>query len=99
MLYQLASEEEKHDLDRYEGVPVAYKDLVLPVWMLDDRGMVVGEVDAICYVDELRTTPGKPRQEYVGRMNRGIKEASKEWALPDDYVRSEMRTYIPSLKK
>lgn len=96
VLWQLDSAEEKDSLDRAEGVRLGcYQDALLPVEILDREERVVGVVWALCYVDPWRTTVGPPHEEYVGRMNLGIKEASVEWGLPERYVRDVMRMYIP----
>jgi len=50
-------------------------------------------VRALVYVDEVRTQPGKINQEYIGRMNRAIRE-SVELGLPQGWVDAVMRKYI-----
>lgn len=104
ILYQLASPAEKDRLDRYEGVPWAYEDLVLDVEQLSGGGGVPAlaagaasrsTVRALVYVDRARVSPAAPRAEYVVRMNAGIREAGAEWGLPRGYVRDVMRRYIP----
>lgn len=107
VLYRLASPAEKERLDRYEGVPWAYEDLVLDVEQLPPAaggGATGGNSDssskevvrALVYVDRARVKPSAPRAEYVVRMNAGIREAGAEWGLPGWYVRDVMRRYIPS---
>lgn len=106
VLYRLASPAEKERLDRYEGVPWAYEDLVLDVEQLPPPaaggGATGGSSDsskkvvrALVYVDRARVKPSAPRAEYVVRMNAGIREAGAEWGLPGWYVRDVMRRYIP----
>ena len=51
-------------------------------------------IRALVYVDELRTTRGVISQEYIGRMNRGIKESVK-LGLPQGWVDGVMRKFIP----
>lgn len=109
VLYRLASAAEKARLDGYEGVPLAYEDLVLDVEQQQQQQLssssgssgsapkkVVMVVRALVYVDRRRVTPSAPRAEYVVRMNNGIREAVAEWGLPRDYVRDVMRRYIPA---
>lgn len=100
VLYRLSSPEEKRRLDRYEGVPWAYEDLVLGVEQLESGGVGGSSstvmVQALVYVDRARVKPSAPRAEYVVRMNAGIREAGAEWGLPRGYVRDVMRRYIPS---
>ncbi|KAJ9143569.1 hypothetical protein NKR19_g6816 [Coniochaeta hoffmannii] len=55
---------------------------------------------ALVYVDTRRTGEGRPREEYIGRMNRGIEEAgnlgpAERLPLPGWYVRDVMRRFIP----
>lgn len=96
VLWQLHSQDEKALLDQYEGVGLGcYEDVLLPVEMLEKEENVVGVVWALVYVDALRTTAGAPQEEYVGRMNRGIEEARREWGLPGRYVRAQIRKFIP----
>ncbi|KAI0506712.1 hypothetical protein F5B22DRAFT_441072 [Xylaria bambusicola] len=52
------------------------------------------EVELLAYVDPYRVTPSAPKEEYIDRMNLGIKEASK-WGLHASYVNEVMRSYIP----
>lgn len=109
VLYRLASPAEKQCLDRYEGVPWAYEDLVLDVQQLSGGvpAEATGEssnssaakpvtVRALVYVDRARVSPSAPRAEYVVRMNAGIREAGAEWGLPRGYVQDVMRRYIPA---
>lgn len=49
-----------------------------------DRQQELRWAKVLVYVDEYRTTEGPIRENYIGRMNRGIKEAvalglSKQW--------------------
>lgn len=52
-------------------------------------------VRGLVYVDEIRTQPGKINQEYIGRMNRAIRE-SVELGLPQPWVDAVMREFIPA---
>lgn len=96
VLWQLDSSSEKASLDRHEGVRLGcYEDMLLPVEILDRQEKVVGVVWALCYVDRLRTTLAAPREEYIGRMNTGIEQATKDWGLPERYVWGAIRKFIP----
>lgn len=101
LVYSLLPEDEKR-LDRNEGVPVAYTKELIPCefWPssvhqrvntstppLETRSMLV-------YIDRNRTTPDQPRDEYVYRMNQGIRDAI-ERGVPEEYVRDVMRKFIP----
>ncbi|KAL4994419.1 hypothetical protein BDV10DRAFT_176871 [Aspergillus recurvatus] len=53
-----------------------------------------GEVRVLVYVDELRVKVGKPKEEYIPRMNRAIREAV-ELGFPEDWAEEVMRPSIP----
>ncbi|KAI9372024.1 hypothetical protein BJX61DRAFT_471767 [Aspergillus egyptiacus] len=53
-----------------------------------------GEVRVLVYVDEQRVKLGKPKDEYVPRMNRAIKEAV-ELGFPADWAERVIRSFIP----
>lgn len=50
--------------------------------------------NSLSYVDYQRTASDKPLEEYVERMNRGIREAMP-YRLPEWYVERVMRPVIP----
>ncbi|KUL86750.1 hypothetical protein ZTR_04833 [Talaromyces verruculosus] len=52
------------------------------------------DIMALVYVDEKRVTVGAPKFEYVGRMNRAIRE-SLELGMPEKWVKSVVRKHIP----
>lgn len=51
-------------------------------------------VPSLVYVDELRVRPSPPRTEYIGRMNRAIRE-SEALGLDKGWVEEVMRRFIP----
>ncbi|KAL4869657.1 hypothetical protein BDV12DRAFT_167394 [Aspergillus spectabilis] len=55
---------------------------------------VGGEVRVLVYVDEERVRVAAPKEEYVPRMNRAIREAVG-LGFPEDWVESVMRCAIP----
>ena len=58
--------------------------------------MLVAELAVRCmlvYVDRKRTTAAVSKDEYVYRMNKGIKDALA-CGVPQTYVDEVMRTYI-----
>lgn len=109
VLYRLTPADEA-TLDRHEGVPRAYQKVDLDVRVerstsgggggggLEQEGQTV---PALVYVghDELSVTPGPPRDEYVFRMNRAIDEAHREFGLPEEFIDSVMREFIPPTKQ
>ena len=49
-----------------------------------------GTIDCLVYIAS-DSTPGIPQDEYIERINLGIKSAN----LPDDYVQQAIRPFIP----
>ena len=49
-----------------------------------------GTIDCLVYIAS-NSTPGIPQEEYIERINIGIKSAN----LPDDYVQKAIRPFIP----
>ncbi|KAM3480759.1 hypothetical protein MY5147_001048 [Beauveria neobassiana] len=100
LLYLLPPRDEE-SLDRFEGVPHAYEKLRCEVrWVRDGDGkLLAGEegggepVKALVYVDERRTDDGMPAKEYVGRMERGIEDAVRNWGLDEGYANRVMRKW------
>lgn len=98
MMYTLNAADEKV-LDRYEGVPSAYKKELIPVEYLgshdygqEQDGLRI--VEALVYVDDIRKDPGAPKTEYINRMNLAIKDALQE-GTPEEYIIKYLREYIP----
>lgn len=51
--------------------------------------------DALVYIDRRRTKDDRPKDEYVHRMNMGIKGGVAE-GIPQEYVDKTMRRFIPA---
>lgn len=49
---------------------------------------------SLIYVDELRTAVGPPRDEYVGRMNRAMREC-KALGVPQEWIDRVVRKFVP----
>jgi gamma-glutamylcyclotransferase len=109
LVYSLQSSDEAR-LDRNEGVPFAYTKEMLECdfWPAgDDRNGsskledVTGEKpekrDMLVYINRDAVTPSEPKEEYVYRMNMGIRDAVKE-GVPEGYVREVMRKFIPEVR-
>ncbi|TVY36294.1 hypothetical protein LSUB1_G004513 [Lachnellula subtilissima] len=93
MLYHLSPADEAA-LDRAEGVPFAYEKQMLDVSVLDARGQETGQrVQALVYIDVARTGTGVCREEYVGRMNRGVRDA-EEKGVSARYVGKYLRPFV-----
>ncbi|KAG9203411.1 hypothetical protein G6514_002778 [Epicoccum nigrum] len=101
LVYALLPPDEQQ-LDRNEGVPLAYTKewIKCDFWPAGvgekvDTGTQPRETrEMLVYVDRKRTTPDVPREEYVYRMNQGIRDALA-LGVPEEYVRDVMRKFIP----
>ena len=102
LVYSLTPSDEGA-LDRNEGVPYAYTKEILPVnfWgskdgsVLVDIGMDAETREVLVYIDRKRTNDDKPKEEYIYRMNMGIKDGVRH-GIPRDYVDQVLRKYIPT---
>jgi gamma-glutamylcyclotransferase len=106
MLYTLEPEDETL-LDRAEGVPHAYFKRELDVELISkdsDEGKgstgstslidAKGEVvKVLVYVDEKRLGEGICKEEYVARINRGIKDAMEK-GMERTYVEKVVRPFV-----
>jgi hypothetical protein len=94
LLYTLTPHDEAA-LDIAEGVPRCYVKKYLPVQLVASPGSQVdeGEVTALVYVDVQRPGTGICKEEYVARMNRGIRDAVAK-GMPREYVRDVMRKWV-----
>ena len=100
LVYSITSSDEDR-LDRNEGVPSSYtKEMVdIDFWeskdgkAVDVRDQGVKEA-VLLYIDRKRVTDDKPQEEYVHRMNMGIKDAVDDAGVPSAYVKKVMRPFI-----
>ncbi|QYT00562.1 Gamma-glutamylcyclotransferase [Trichoderma simmonsii] len=102
MLYLLPVEDEER-LDRYEGVPWAYEKLHIEAFWVSNTDRIDGEeqrveeeltpVKVLAYVDTQRVTEGRPKEEYVERMERGIEDAVENWGMSEEYADKVMRRF------
>ena len=100
LVYSITSFDEDR-LDRNEGVPSSYtKEMVdIEFWEskdgkavdVRDQGVKKG---VLIYIDRKRVTDDKPQEEYVHRMNMGIKDAVDDAGVPSAYVKKVMRPFI-----
>ncbi|PVH96560.1 hypothetical protein DM02DRAFT_617149 [Periconia macrospinosa] len=89
-------------LDRNEGVPIAYTKEILPCSFYPSSSPSSTTTlspsttkDMLVYIDHLRATPSyTPRKEYIVRMNKGIADALDK-GVPRGYVEGVLRRYIP----
>jgi gamma-glutamylcyclotransferase (GGCT)/AIG2-like uncharacterized protein YtfP len=72
-------------LDRFEGV--AQGDYRKDMIAVDVNGQ---ELDCLVYIDPVALA-GEPKEEYIARINSGIRDAE----LPDAYVAQYLRPFVP----
>lgn len=101
LVYSLEQEDEDK-LDGNEGVPIAYtkENLTVDYWPAEEDGNAPdtaekpAQTEMLVYINRELTKPHSPKEEYIYRMNMGIKDALKE-GMPQGYVDQIMREYIP----
>ncbi|KAL8827758.1 MAG: hypothetical protein Q9191_002997 [Dirinaria sp. TL-2023a] len=103
LVYDLTAADEVQ-LDINEGVPEAYtkETMKATLWTAKDeehdytqgRDAAGQEKDLLVYIDREKTKGDKPKQEYVHRMNMGIKDALEK-GMPQDYIDQAIRSFIP----
>jgi len=103
LVYSLAPSD-KAQLDINESVPHAYtKEIMKAQLRVPKVGEAVdvpaggpGETaaDVLVYIDRHRTVDDTPKQEYIHRMNMGIKDALRK-GVPEGYVDEIIRKFIP----
>lgn len=101
LVYSLQQKDEDR-LDVNEGVPIAYEKEMLETdfWASADPDEKV-DVDAepkrremLVYINHNLTSDHEPKEEYIYRMNMGIRDALKV-GVPHEYVDKVMRKFIP----
>lgn len=97
LLYLLPPQDEER-LDEHEGVPWAYQKFQVNVkWAhsSEDSGgqEASAPLRALVYVDGQRVEEDVPRDEYVGRMERGIEDAVDNWGLDEEWADRVMRRF------
>jgi len=108
LIYSLSSEDEAK-LDKNEGVPYDYtKEMHIVDFRASTSTSIESSIDTtqvgsgassrdrnvLVYVDRTRLKPDTPREEYIHRMNMGIKDAVEE-GVPLWYIQDILRKYIP----
>ncbi len=84
-VYEL-SEDDVLSLDRFEGVENGS-------YLKEELGVEVNgrEVDCLVYIDPV-VEEGEPKEEYIARINHGIKAAG----LSEEYVTRYLRPFVPA---
>ena len=102
LVYRLQPEDEAR-LDVNEGVPVAYtkEDLTCDFWPGTDASP--SDVHAapqprsmLVYINRDRITEAPPKEEYIYRMNMGVRDALVA-GMPREYVGQVIRRFIPDV--
>ena len=97
LIYTLTPPDETR-LDRNEGVPHCYTkeyhtiDFWMDGWDVTQPPESLKNV--LVYIDRLRITEDKPKEEYVYRMNKGVEDAVR-CGVPESYVEGVVRKFIP----
>ena len=103
LIYDLTPDDESA-LDVNEGVPFAYTKEMISVdfWASKDSSCPIDvtregrKCDMLVYIDRERTEDDKPMEEYIFRMNMGIKDGI-EAGIPKDYVDRVLRPFVPEV--
>ena len=103
LVYTLTHTDETQ-LDINEGVPHCYTKEIMRVelWAPESRdtgdtatgATQCREADLLVYIDQHRKIEDIPKQEYVHRMNMGVRDAL-EMGIPKDYIDQVIRKFIP----
>lgn len=100
LVYQLTSSDEDR-LDRNEGVPFDYTKEVIAIDFWESKDGKAVDVssqgmneDVLVYIDRTRVVDHQPQEEYIHRMNMGIKDAVDEAGVPFAYVQKVIRPFI-----
>ena len=96
-IYEIGSKDEQ-SLDGYEGVSSAYEKKTIPLELIIDSGDGETEkrtIDALVYIDGIRTSRDLPKTEYIQRINMAIKDALQK-GIPQSFVDKYIRPFIPS---
>ena len=92
LVYELTASDEG-SLDRYESS--AYTKLHIPVDLVPKNDAANQQsVKTLIYVDVQRKREREPVEEYIYRMNMGIRDALKE-GIPAPYIKKYLRPFIP----
>ena len=95
LVFELTASD-KESLDKYEGP--TYERLYIPVdpVPMNDTAIDRRSVKSLIYVDVERKREREPVEEYIYRMNMGIRDALKE-GIPAEYIKKYLRPFIPEL--
>lgn len=95
IIYEITPDD-KVVLDKYEGTNYEKKFLPIELLTPSENGETNTKTtkNALVYVDTADITLGRPRDEYIPRMNRAIEDAL-EAGIPQSYIDTYIRPFIP----
>jgi len=93
LVYEISPSDEA-SLDRAEGVPLVYSKKTMDIELQLAGNGRKSVAQSLVYIDESRVDEGPPKEEYIHRMNMGIKDAAAR-GLPRWYIDKYMRKFIP----
>ena len=101
LVYELPPQDESL-LDGFEGVPWAYTKEAHPIELWEEVNGEKSEplttpgtmVKALVYIDRIRIQKDKPKEEYIGRMQRAISEAAEK-GIPMSWIENVMGEFLP----
>jgi len=94
LVYEISLSDEA-SLDRAEGVPWAYIKETMEIELQSEDNEKKSAVQNLVYIDKRRVEEAQPKEEYVHRMNMGIKDAAAK-GLPKWYIDKYLRKFIPA---
>ena len=94
LVYEISPSDEAL-LDGFETVPLAYTKEVMKIELQSTGGRRKSVAQGLVYVNRERVEEGEPWEEYIHRMNMGIKDAA-ERGMPEWYIDKYMRRFIPA---
>ena len=101
LVYRLSAEDESL-LDGFEGVPLDYTKEFHAIELWEEKSgkltkpmSTIGTViQALVYIDRIRVEKDQPKEEYIGRMRKGILEAAQK-GVPLEWMRTVMGEFLP----
>ena len=94
LVYKISPSDERK-LDESEGVPRSYTKHIMKIVLQSENGEAKSMEQALVYIDKERTEEGKPREEYIIRINKGVDDASAR-GMPKWYIDEYIRKFIPA---
>ena len=93
MLYTM-TDKAVEQMDAFEGVSQQiYERVAIKVYSVEEDQSE--PIDAFAYMDKGNTKDSPPREEYIARMNKGIKDAAEN-GIPQEYIEKVLRKAIPA---